>query len=192
MAEQIVEKFGYSLNETMLLTPTNVGPLGTESLNRRLQRVLNPKTDKSRQLSVGKEVFRVGDRVCQRKNNYNIHDQGVFNGDTGTITQVDTETQTVTVKLWDGRLIDYSASDLNQISLAYALTVHRSQGSEAPCVVLILHHSSYVLLERQLIYTAVTRAQKLLIIIGSHRGLRLSCERNLATRRNSSLVSKMT
>lgn len=187
MCSQIPEKFGYSLENTMLLTPTNVGPLGTDSLNTRLQRALNPRTDSKQEIKIGETIFREGDRVCHRRNNYTIHDQGVFNGDTGTIKSIDKQSQKATVELWDGRLINYTENDLSELSLAYAWTVHRSQGSEAPCVLLVLHHSSFLLLERQLIYTAVTRAQELLIVVGSQRGLQLSCERNSAKVRNSGL-----
>lgn len=179
VAEQIPRKFGFKGNDIAVLTPSNRGPLGTHELNQRLQERLNPRTahTPSTILTVGDKEFRVGDRVCQRVNNYKLDPTGVFNGDTGTVVHIEPATHTIQVELWDGRLIEYSRAASSQLSLAYAVTVHRSQGMESPCVVLTLDSSHFLLLERQLVYTGITRAKKLLIIVGSQRALATATRR---------------
>lgn len=181
VADQIPRKFGINPQDIMVLTPSNRGPLGTVALNKLLQARLNPpgRFDREQEVDLEGVALRVGDRVCQRVNNYQIDPEGpgVFNGDPGVVEAIDKQTKTVTVKMWDQRLIKYSFDSLSQLTLAYAISVHRSQGSEIPCVVLALHSSHYMLLERQLVYTAVTRAKKLLIIVGQKRSLMLACKR---------------
>ncbi len=193
LAEQIPKKFEVEATDIVVLTPSNRGPLGTQALNEKLQAFLNPsgKIDVEQELQVGDGTLRIGDRVCQRVNNYHIDEHGVFNGDVGQVYSVDRHSSRVTVELWDGRLIDYERGDLTQLSLAYAVTVHRSQGSEIPCVVLVLHDSHYTLLERQLVYTAVTRAKKLLIIVGTKRALAIACKRTNTQRRLTRLPERI-
>ncbi|HMO02150.1 MAG TPA: ATP-dependent RecD-like DNA helicase [Oligoflexia bacterium] len=190
VADQIPKKFNFKPREITVLTPGNRGIVGTVELNKRLQARLNPAKGDDFELAIGEtgNVFRLGDRVCQRTNNYNIDEYGVFNGDLGEVVELSREQRALTVELWDGRLIRYEAKDINQLSLAYAVTVHRSQGSEIPCVVLVLDESHYTLLERQLIYTGVTRAKKLLIVVGSKRALALSARRTNAAKRQTTLV----
>lgn len=190
VADQIPKKFGFSHDDILVLTPTNRGELGTQVLNKRLQTRLNPETE-NKGIIINNVQFRVGDKVCQRVNNYNIDDAGVFNGDTGKIIEINPIDNSVTVDLWDGRIIKYSASDLPQLSLAYAITVHRSQGSEIPCVILALHDSHYMLLEKQLLYTAVTRAKKLLIVIGSKRALSIASQRAISANRYTAIKEKI-
>lgn len=189
-AKQLSEKFGFAQEEIVVLTPTNRGELGTEALNRRLQDKINPNTG-GPQLIIGTSSIRVGDRVCQRVNNYQIDEFGVFNGDLGIVTEIDAINKSAHVDLWDGRQIKYSAKELGQLSLAYAMTVHRSQGSEIPCVVLALHDSHYSLLERQLIYTGITRAKKLLVVVGSRRALSLATSRAQSLSRQTQLSEKI-
>jgi exodeoxyribonuclease V alpha subunit len=193
ISDQLPKKFGFAPHEITVLTPSNRGPLGTIALNKRLQEKLNPSgsIDTEQELSHGDLTLRVNDRVCQRVNNYNIDEVGVFNGDAGTIYQIDKKNRSVWVELWDGRLIQYTTDALSQLSLAYAITVHRSQGSEIPCVVLVLHDSQYTLLERQLIYTGITRAKKLLIIVGSKRALSIACRRMSGHSRNTLLAKRI-
>ena len=185
VSEQLPKKFGFTPDEITVLTPSNRGPLGTIALNERLQARLNPEGLHGAQeaLNIGDGVLRLGDRVCQRVNNYQIDPAGVFNGDSGRIFSVDRKARTLSVELWDGRLVQYPSGELHQLSLAYTITVHRSQGSEIPCVVLALHEGHYALLERQLLYTAVTRAKKLLVIVGSKRALAMAARRTNASKR---------
>jgi exodeoxyribonuclease V alpha subunit len=193
VAEQIPKKFGLSGSDVAVLTPTNRGPLGTLELNRRLQERLNPIARHTAETFIdsGEQSFRVGDRVCQRVNNYKIDPSGVFNGDLGTVTEVDSHNSKLTVELWDGRLITYSRGELSQLSLAYVVTVHRSQGMEVPCVVLALDDSHFTLLERQLVYTGITRAKKLLIIVGSKRALSIAARRIQTRKRGTMLVERI-
>lgn len=194
MRDQLGDKFGFSRDEIVVLTPSNRGPLGTQALNQRLQAALNPLTPglDNQEISVGSQTFRVGDRVCQRVNNYQIDPFGVYNGDSGLVFSINAEEQSLVVELWDGRLISYKRSELGQLSLAYAVTVHRSQGTEIPCVILALHESQFTLLERQLIYTAVTRAKRLLVIVGSKKALALASKRNSGKKRNSLLGQRIS
>ena len=193
VADQITKKFGIARGDIQVMTPSNRGPLGTLELNRLLQNKLNPASSLGphQVLTVGDNEYRLGDRVCQRVNNYNIHIDGVFNGDLGIIVDVALQDKTIDVEMWDGRLVKYDESSLGQLSLAYAVTVHRSQGSEIPCVVLALHDSHFTLLERQLLYTAVTRAKKLLIVVGSKKALVLAAKRMGSKRRLTNLKSRI-
>ncbi len=190
VSDQIPRKFGIDTNDILVLTPSNRGPLGTQSLNLRLQAKLNPpgSVDSEQEIKLATYDLRVRDRICQRVNNYDIDEAGVFNGDTGVVDNINKTDSIVTIDLWDGRLIKYSFGQLNELSLAYASTVHRAQGSEIPCVVLALHESHFALLERQLIYTAVTRAKKLLIIVGSKKALFIASKRTSAGSRNTRLI----
>jgi exodeoxyribonuclease V alpha subunit len=193
VSDQIPKKFGFSGNEIAVLTPSNRGPLGTIELNKRLQERLNPREARSDAeiITIGDNEFRLGDRVCQRVNNYKIDQNGVFNGDMGTITNIERERQRITVELWDGRVIDYERIDIPQLALAYAMTVHRSQGMEVPCVVFALDDSHFTLLERQLVYTGVTRAKKLLIIAGSKRALAIASKRAQTKKRCTLLLERI-
>ncbi|MCB0320399.1 MAG: AAA family ATPase, partial [Bdellovibrionales bacterium] len=193
VSDQIPKKFDISPDDITVLTPPNRGPLGTISLNQRLQDILNPKSEfeDSLSLSGGELSLRIGDRVCQRVNNYQIDELGVFNGDIGHVVEVNSDLGSAVIELWDGRRIFYESENIPQLMLAYAVTVHRSQGSELPCVVLALHESHYTLLERQLIYTAVTRAKKLLVLVGSKRALFLGTKRSGSKTRFCSLTEKI-
>lgn len=192
VAHRLPHDYSFDPSDIMVLTPSNKGPLGTIAVNARLQDAINPARAGRPELQFGSVTFRVGDRVCQRANNYQIDPIGVFNGDLGIITEVRPDTKSLVVMLWDGRNVVYKPADLGQLGLAYALTVHRSQGSEIPCVVLLLHDSHYMLLERQLIYTAVTRAKQFLIIVGSRRALHLAVSRVSSRRRNTAVVQLLT
>jgi len=183
VSEQIPKKFGINSSDITVLSPMNQGELGIIALNRRLQSKLVPSAQGQPSVSVGQTEFRVGDRVCQRVNNYNIHDNGVFNGEQGIIYGLDTEQKAVYVKLWDGREITYLAENISQLDLAYALTIHRSQGSEVPVIILVLHDSHAIMLERQLIYTGVTRAKNLLIIVGTRSALQTATKRIKSSKR---------
>ena len=160
--------------EIQVLSPTRKGDLGTQNLNRRLQEALNPPAKEKREKAFGDVVFREGDRVMQVRNNYDMlwftadrkqSGLGVFNGDIGTIAAVDTDAESLTVD-FDGRLAEYGFDSLAELEHAWALTVHKAQGSEYRAVILALAASSQMLLTRDVLYTAVTRARELLILVG--------------------------
>ncbi len=189
--DQIPKKFGIKGSDIMVLSPMNNGELGIISLNKRLQNKIVPHKEGVSEVKVGDSVFRVGDRVIQRTNNYNLGENGVYNGDQGEIIGIDPTKQSIYVKLWDEREIEYDESVIYQLNLAYALTIHRSQGTEVSAVVLALHDSHHILLERQLIYTAITRAKKLLIIVGTKTALQSSIKRTRSAKRYTSLIEKV-
>ena len=180
-------RFGFSHSDITVLSPMNKGELGILALNKRLQSRLVPDTAEVHKLQVGDLEFRLGDRVCHRVNNYQLGGAGVFNGDQGRIIGVDLPNRALFVELWDGREIQYQGEDLAQLDLAYAITVHRSQGSEIPAVILALHDSHSILLERQLVYTAITRAKSMLVIVGTRNAIALATRRNRGRKRNSTL-----
>lgn len=192
VGDQIPKKFGIPVQDITVLTPTNRGPLGTLLLNQRLQERLNPRSRSlsAEEITLPGFTLRVGDRVCQRVNNYQLDPLGVFNGDLGYVQTIDPLLGRATVELWDGRLVKYEKEALYELSLAYAITVHRSQGSEMPCVVLALHDSHFTLLERQLVYTGVTRAKKLLVVVGSRRALEIAAKRTKSIKRNATLAER--
>lgn len=173
-ATRLPNNMGISSDQIQVLSPTKKGSAGTAWLNKRLQTVLNPTDGKRREKLFGETLLREGDRVMQIRNNYDIvwrkedgttAGTGIFNGDIGTITSISTETETLTV-LFEDRLVDYDFSQLGELELAYAMTVHKSQGSEYRAVILSAWNASAYLLNRSILYTAITRARELLIIVG--------------------------
>lgn len=167
-----------------VLTPMHRGLLGTVNINRELQALLNPG---GLALERGGTSLRVGDKVMQLRNNY---DKGVFNGDLGRIVAVDKEDGSVKVDFVE-KVVGYDADELDEISLAYATSVHKSQGSEYPVVVIALHTSHYMLLHRSILYTAVTRGKKLVAIVGSRKALALAIRNFRVERRNTGLHEKL-
>ena len=200
--ETIVELCARRLPENMkipsasiqVLSPTRKGETGTVNLNKRLQAALNPPSESKKVKLFGEAVFRVGDRVIQTKNNYDIiwktkggvSGAGVYNGDIGTITQIDPITETLTVDFED-KLATYSFEMLNELEHAWALTVHKSQGSEYRAVVLALSGDVQMLLTRGVLYTAVTRAKELLIMVGDDNIAHRMIDNNKQSRRYSAL-----
>ena len=171
--ERIPDRFGLNpLTDIQVLSPMNRSQLGARHLNQLLQDALNPKEDKPEIERFG-WTFRLGDRVIQTENNY---DRDVFNGDLGIVTKINRVDQEMTVN-FDGTPVVYDFSDLDELALAYVLTIHKSQGSEYPCVVIPLHTQHYMMLQRNLLYTAVTRGKRLVIIVGSRRALRMAVSR---------------
>lgn len=156
-----------------VLTPMHHGPVGTKALNQLLQDALNPKTDRMPVLHQGGREFRLGDRVMQMRNNY---DKDVFNGDIGFISAVERQDKRCRIRFFD-REVEYSQEDLDEIQHAYAITVHKSQGSEFPVVVMPLVTQHYMMLRRTLLYTALTRARKLAILLGQRKALWLAVQR---------------
>jgi exodeoxyribonuclease V alpha subunit len=168
---RIPRRFGFHpLDQIQVLTPMHRGESGSEKLNAELQRTLNPG---EAAVLRGEREYRVNDKVMQIRNNY---EKDVFNGDIGRIVRVDREMQEVMIS-FDGREVPYDYADLDEILLAYAISVHKSQGSEYPAVVIPLLSEHYLLLQRNLIYTAVTRGRKLVVLVGSKRALRIAVEK---------------
>lgn len=166
--------------DIQVLTPMRKGSLGVETLNEILQRYLNPADPSKQEHMTGERIFREGDKVMQIKNNYQLEweivsqygiridsGSGVFNGDIGTIRRIREESSTVQVEYDEHRLVEYTFSQLDEIELAYAITIHKSQGSEYPAVLLPLLSGPKMLMNRNLLYTAVTRARKCVTILGS-------------------------
>jgi len=172
------------MQAVQVLTPMHRGLLGTVNLNRELQALLNPH---GAALERGGTALRRGDKVMQLRNNY---DKGVFNGDLGRIAVVDPEDGSVKVDFID-RVVNYESDELDEISLAYATSVHKSQGSEYPVVVLPLHTSHYLLLHRSILYTAVTRGKKLVVIVGSRKALAMAIRNFRVEKRNTGLMEKL-
>ena len=165
-----------------VLTPMQRGPIGAANLNQVLQEALNSEGDGLRR---GGYVFRVRDKVMQIRNDY---DKEVFNGDIGTVSSIDPEDRVLTVD-YDGRSVNYDVSELDEIVLAYATTIHKSQGSEYPIVIMPIAMSHFVMLQRNLVYTGVTRAKKILIIIGTKKALAYAI-RNVTVKRRNTLLRR--
>jgi len=162
----------------------NRGPAGTAALNEALQAALNPHGES---LVRGKTTFRVGDKVMQLKNDY---DKGVFNGDIGVVDIIDTESGSLHVG-FDGRSATYERAELDQLVHAYAVSVHKSQGSEYPAVVLPLATQHYMMLQRSLLYTAVTRGKQLVVIVGSRKAVSMAVRDSSARARWTWLAERI-
>lgn len=185
-AGRLAGKYGFdSRRDIQVLTPMRKGLIGVENLNRRLQEVINGSGEAA--LVSGPERFRCGDKVMQLRNNY---EKEVFNGDMGFVTDIDDDEQMLTVAV-DGREIRYELAEINELQLAYAVTVHKSQGSEFPCVVLPIHTVHYPLLQRNLLYTAITRGRKLVVVVGSRKALAIAIANNRVRKRNSGLRERL-
>lgn len=183
--ERIPHSFGFNpMEDVQVLAPMRRGSCGTETLNARLQDALNPK---GAEFKHGDRRFRVGDRVMQTVNNY---DKGVFNGDLGRIHDIHYAERMFHVA-FDAGLVEYEWSDADEIALAYAVTVHKSQGSEFPVVILPLLTQHFVMLERNLVYTGMTRARKLLIMVGSYRALTIAVGKSQSRRRWTRLAQRL-
>jgi exodeoxyribonuclease V alpha subunit len=187
VAERIPARFGFdAVAEIQVLAPMHRGELGTASLNRALQDRLNPAAG-GPELSRGERVFRRGDKVMQLRNDY---DKAVFNGDIGVIAAIDGDGGTLSVE-FDGRLVPYERAELDQLTHAYAVSIHKSQGSEYAAVVIPLVTQHYMMLQRSLLYTAVTRGKKLVVIVGSKRAVALAVRNADARRRYTWLAERV-
>ena len=183
--ESIPKKFHFdAMEEIQILTPMQKGDLGARNLNQTLQQLLNPHGDEVERFGY---VFRVGDKVMQTENDY---DKEVFNGDMGRIAKIDSELSELTVD-FEERKVVYDFRELDELVLSYAITIHKSQGSEYPCVIIPLHTQHYVLLQRSLIYTALTRAKKLVIVLGTRKALSLAVTRAESRERTTTLAERL-
>jgi len=182
-----LHRFGIKPEDSIVLVPMNRGLVGTQTLNQTLQNILNPTND-AKQINRGDSIFKVGDRVMQIRNNY---DKIVFNGDIGVIATIDTEDRTLTA-LFGQREVEYDSNDLEELVLAYAVTIHKSQGSEYAAVIVPLFMQHFMLLQRNLIYTAITRAKKLCIFIGQPRAIAMGIKNNKSVVRTTLLKQFLT
>ena len=191
---RLPEKMGIPVSDIQVLTPTRKGPAGTENLNRLLQEALNPAKPGQPEIRWGERIFRPGDRVMQTRNDYDILwekedgtvGSGVFNGDVGHVQAIDPAGEWLAI-LYEDRKALYSLEMLSEIDLAYAQTVHKAQGSEYPCVVLCTMPSAPGLMVRGVLYTALTRARELLILVGDDAAVREMAANDRRARRYSGL-----
>lgn len=172
------------LQDVQVLTPMRRNLLGAENLNAAIQKRLNGSGPG---VVRGGMEFRAGDRVMQLRNNY---DKDVYNGDVGFVQSVEPAERTLVV-LFDGRPVEYRAADLDELTLAYATTIHKAQGSEYPAVIVLLHRQHYMMLQRNLLYTAITRGKKLVLVIGSPWAVKQAIETNVVRARRTSLAERM-
>ncbi len=184
VSRRLPTSYGVPEQEVQVLTPMVKGELGAAALNERLRDVLNPE---GLRFAARDSSFRRGDKVMQVRNNY---DKNVFNGDIGTVVHVDNKALTLTV-LFDDRRVEYQANELDDISAAYAITIHKSQGSEFDIVVIPVVPGHRVMLQRNLIYTAITRAKKVCVLVGSVEALRYAIDRRPAVNRNTRLQQRL-
>ena len=192
VARRIPAKFGLDpVRDVQVLTPMHRGPAGAGNLNALLQQVLTPQRDGSPEKWYGGRVFRTGDKVTQLRNNYGKGTAGVFNGTVGVVTGISLQEQALSVLTDEDEQVDYDFGELDELAHAYAVTIHRSQGSEYPAVVIPLTTSSWVMLQRNLLYTGVTRAKKLLILAGSRRALAQAVRTRGAGRRHTALTHRL-
>ena len=196
---RLPKNMGIPSDQIQVLSPTRKGGVGTMNLNKMLQAALNPASPDKKERQFGEFIFREGDRVMQIRNNYDIMwkrtdgseiGAGIFNGDVGTITAIDTGTETMTIQ-FDDREADYDFTQLNELEPAYAMTVHKSQGSEYRCVILTAWNGSPYLLSRSILYTAITRARELLIIVGREETVGVMVENAKKNRRYTGLKLRL-
>ena len=175
---RLPKRYGFDpKHDIQVLCPMRRGLIGTDNLNRRLQAVFSAGSSDS--LS----GFRSGDKVMQIRNNY---DKEVFNGDIGFVRSVETNDGLLEVS-FDSRILSYESSELNELILAYAITIHKAQGSEFPCVIMPLHTTHYPMLQRNLLYTGVTRGKKLMILVGSKKAVNLAVSNSSVAGRHTGL-----
>ena len=186
--QRIPRKFGMNaIDDVQVLSPMNRGILGVRELNVRLQETLNPSGPQAESIEKYGSRYQVGDRVMQTRNNY---DKNAFNGDIGRIASVDSLEREVVVS-FDGRSVTYDFGELDELSLAYAITIHKSQGSEFPAVVIPVSTQHYMMLQRNLIYTGMTRGRKLVVLIGEKKALAMAVRNNKMMQRHSGLLERL-
>ena len=197
--KRLPENMGIPADQIQVLTPTRKGPSGTMNLNRCLQETLNPKTPDKREILWGERLFREGDRIMQTRNDYDVVWEkedgtvgtGMFNGDVGKITQIDPSGEWLSVD-FDGRSALYGVEQLAELDLAYAQTVHKAQGSEYRAVVLAAMPAAQSLMVRGVLYTALTRARELLVVVGDDAAIRSMAANDRQQRRYSGLKWRLS
>jgi helicase, recD/traA family len=204
IAEKLPPYVDATKYDIQVLTPSRKGELGVENLNKILQQYINPPAPNKREKQWGEVVFRENDKVMQIKNDYQMEwkivtkkgltikeGSGVFNGDCGIIREINEFAGTVTVEFDEGKLVEYTGATLEELELAYAITIHKSQGSEYPAVIIPLLNAPRPLLNRNLLYTAVTRARKCVTIVGSENSVNEMIQNESEMKRNSGLVDSI-
>jgi exodeoxyribonuclease V alpha subunit len=192
VARRIPARFGLDpRRDIQVLCPMHRGPAGAGNLNLLLQEVLTPHRDGAPERRYGGRVFRIGDKVTQLRNNYDKGAAGVFNGTVGVVTEMSLEEHTLTVRTDEDESVGYGFDELDELAHAYAVTIHRSQGSEYPAVVIPLTTSAWMMLQRNLLYTGVTRAKKLVVLAGSRRALAAAVRTKGAGRRHTALAHRL-
>jgi exodeoxyribonuclease V alpha subunit len=184
---RVLPRHGIKADDAMVLVPMNRGAVGTQKINYDLQAFLNPGTNGPQIMNAG-TTYKVGDRVMQLRNNY---DKNVFNGDIGTIKEVNTEDRMLKVN-YDEREVEYDSAELDELVLAYAISIHKSQGSEYSAAIIPIFMQHFTLLQRNLIYTAITRAKKLAIFMGQPRAIAMAIKNNKGTVRTTFLQQYLT
>jgi exodeoxyribonuclease V alpha subunit len=189
VARRIPARFGLdSRRDIQVLTPTHRGPAGVANLNQLLQAALNPPDPMRAEQRFGATTFRIGDRVLQQRNNYDLE---VYNGDIGEVVAIDPIDQLLTVRYDGTRDVGYDFGLLDELTLAYAISVHKAQGAEYPCVVIPLLTQHYTLLQRNLLYTAVTRAKRLVVLLGDRRAVAIAVKNNRVAERYTGLARRL-
>jgi exodeoxyribonuclease V alpha subunit len=192
VARRIPDRFGLDpRRDVQVLCPMHRGPAGAGNLNLALQEALTPFRDGQPERRYGGRVFRVGDKVTQLRNNYEKGAAGVFNGTVGVVTGISLEDHVLTVLTDEDEPVEYGFDELDELAHAYAVTIHRSQGSEYPAVVIPLTMSSWMMLQRNLLYTGVTRAKKLVVLAGSRRALAVAVRSKGSGRRHTALAHRL-
>jgi exodeoxyribonuclease V alpha subunit len=186
--KRIPAKFGLdAIRDIQMLCPMNRGPLGIRELNVKLQGELNPARPEETVVEKFGWQFRPRDKVIQTENNY---DKDVFNGDIGQIVKIDPVEREITIR-FDQREVVYDYGELDEVSLAYAITIHKSQGSEFPAVVIPLAMQQFMLLQRNLVYTGITRGKKLVVLVGQKKALAMAVSNNRTENRFSGLLARL-
>jgi exodeoxyribonuclease V alpha subunit len=192
VANRLPRRFGLDARrEVQVLCPMHRGPAGAGVLNERLQAALTPGREGLAERRFGGRVYRVGDKVMQLRNNYDKGTAGVFNGSVGVVTALSLEDQELRVRLDEDEEVGYGFDELDELTHAYAVSIHRSQGSEYPCVVVPLTMSAWMMLQRNLLYTAVTRAKRIVVLVGSKRALAKAVRTQGAGRRYTALTERL-
>jgi exodeoxyribonuclease V alpha subunit len=185
--DRIPARFGLDARrEVQVLCPMNRGPLGARALNQALQAALNPGAGSASVERFGWS-FRTGDKVMQTENDY---DKEVWNGDLGFVESIDPDAQELAIA-FDGRAVTYDFGELDQVALAYATTIHKAQGSEYPAVILVLSTQHYPMLQRNLLYTGITRGQRLVVLLGERRALSIAVRGGRGERRFTKLRERL-
>jgi exodeoxyribonuclease V alpha subunit len=191
VANRLPRRFGLNPRDVQVLCPMHRGPAGAGVLNERLQAALTPAREGLAERRFGGRIYRVGDKVMQLRNNYDKGTAGVFNGSVGVVTTLSLEDSELRVLLDEDEEVAYGFDELDELTHAYAVSIHRSQGSEYPCVVVPVTTSAWLMLQRNLLYTAVTRAKQMVVLVGSRRALAKAVRTQGAGRRYTALTQRL-